>query len=80
MHRFTIKANWDAEASVWYVEDSDVPGLVAEGESVEELLEKIKILLPELIHMNRHLLGDDVTENLPIHLMAERLEVANNHH
>ncbi len=74
MQRCTIQANWDEEASVWYVVESDVPGSVAEGDSLEELLEKIKGLLPDLVHLNRHLLGE-LTDSLPIHLIAERSEV-----
>lgn len=74
MQRCTIQANWDEEASVWYVVESDVPGLVAEGDSLEELLEKIKGLLPDLVHLNRHLLGE-LPASLSIHLIAERSEV-----
>ena len=37
----TIKAARDAEARVWYIADSDLPGLNLEGESLDELYDKL---------------------------------------
>lgn len=47
-----VHALWDAEASVWVAESADVPGLVAEADSVDQLVEKLKILIPELLEAN----------------------------
>jgi predicted RNase H-like HicB family nuclease len=33
----TIKAARDAEAGVWYIANSDLPGLNLEGESLDDL-------------------------------------------
>ena len=55
-----IVAVWDSEARVWVAESEDVPGLVAEGSTPEELEEKLKVLIPELLKLNAHLLDDDV--------------------
>jgi hypothetical protein len=41
-----VKAAYDAEAGVWFVETSDVAGLNLEAASVEELVAK----LPPAIH------------------------------
>ena len=81
MDRFTVKVNWDAAASVWYVEETDVPGLVVEDESFDAIVEKIKALAPELLELNKHLLRSRDTGSLPIHVMAEQLlEIPRNHH
>jgi len=37
----TIKAARDAKAGVWYIADSDLPGLNLEGESLDELYDKL---------------------------------------
>jgi predicted RNase H-like HicB family nuclease len=37
----TIKAARDAEAGIWYIADSDLPGLNLEGESLDELYDKL---------------------------------------
>src|SRR6516162_2112275 len=37
----TIKAARDAEAGVWYIANSDPPGLNLEGESLDELYDKL---------------------------------------
>jgi predicted RNase H-like HicB family nuclease len=49
---FTVQAVWDAEANVWVAESDDIPGLVTEGTSQEELLEKLTSLVPELLELN----------------------------
>ncbi|MGH7794336.1 MAG: DUF1902 domain-containing protein [Candidatus Binatia bacterium] len=47
-----VKAEWDTEAKVWVAESEDVPGLAAEAESPDHLLEKLKVLIPELLELN----------------------------
>jgi hypothetical protein len=49
---FTVNAAWDAEARVWTVGDSDVPGLAAEADTVEALQAKLRDLIPELLAEN----------------------------
>jgi predicted RNase H-like HicB family nuclease len=36
-----VKAAYDDEAQVWYVESSDLPGLNVEADSLEELIAKL---------------------------------------
>lgn len=43
---------YDEEAQVWFVNDSDVPGLNAEAESQEELRLKLLAMIPELLELN----------------------------
>lgn len=51
--RYTIRAGWDEDAQVWYVEDSDIPGLVTEAPTQDQFIEHIRELAPELIALNR---------------------------
>ena len=46
---------WDEEAGVWYVAETDFPGLVAEAETQQALVDKIRLLIPELYDANPHL-------------------------
>ncbi len=48
----------DSEARVWVAESEDVPGLVAEASTPEELEEKLKTLIPELLELNAQHLDD----------------------
>ena len=50
--QITVAATWDPEAKVWVAESEDVPGLVAEADSPESLLEKLKTRIPELLELN----------------------------
>ena len=51
---WTIHAAYDPEAHFWYVIDCDVPGLVTEGATIEELRDRAAAVLPELLELNAH--------------------------
>lgn len=63
MREFVVVAEWDEEARVWVATSEDVPGLVAEAENRELLLERLRELVPEMLELNAHLL----TEKQPGH-------------
>ena len=45
----TIKAAWDPEAQVWYIEHSSLPGLHVEGASASELYAKLPGAIEDLL-------------------------------
>ena len=47
-----VRVEWDEEASVWVATSDDVPGLATEEENMERLIEKLKVLIPELLDAN----------------------------
>jgi hypothetical protein len=47
--RLLVRALWDAETQVWVATSEDIPGLVVEHESFEEMLAAIRDLAPDLI-------------------------------
>jgi predicted RNase H-like HicB family nuclease len=47
-----IRADWDPEAEVWVAESPDLPALVTEAESIEELRAKLKVILPDIIDVD----------------------------
>lgn len=52
MALYIVKAAFDDEAGVWYVENTDIPGLATEAPTFEELRHKIEIMAPELLEGN----------------------------
>jgi hypothetical protein len=50
--QFKVTCNWDAEAGVWYVAESNVPGLAAEAPTVEAMVNLLEVRIPELIELN----------------------------
>ena len=62
-----VRAFWDEEAKVWVAESDDVPGLVTEAESVDQLIEKLKVLIPELLAENGIVRAGDI----PFRLVSE---------
>lgn len=54
---FSVTVSWDDEAKVWYVAESDVPGLATEAESMDRMLEKLKVMVPEMLELNGVIAG-----------------------
>lgn len=50
--QFFVHAAWDDEAKVWFVADTDVPGLVTEAESLDALASKLQVMIPEMLELN----------------------------
>ena len=69
MKALTVKAIWDQEASVWVATSQDVPGLVTEAATAEELEQKLQVMIPELMEAN----GQECRQiNIPVNLLTER--------
>ena len=49
---WTLHAAYDPESATWYTLDSDVPGLVTEGDTLERLRERAAAVMPELLSDN----------------------------
>ncbi|MCY3640946.1 MAG: DUF1902 domain-containing protein [Gammaproteobacteria bacterium] len=73
-HTYYAEISRDDEAGVWYVSDTDVPGLVAEAASQRCLFLKVRELVPELYQLNRHLFDQPTLETISLRLTSSRLE------
>ena len=47
-----VKYNFDSDAGVWIATSEDVPGLILEAGTREELERKVKDAVPELMKLN----------------------------
>ncbi|HKN08413.1 MAG TPA: DUF1902 domain-containing protein [Pseudomonadota bacterium] len=74
MGPYHVTAQWDDEARVWVASSDDVPGLATGAETLEGLIEKLKIVIPELLVENG-LLSASI-ESVPFAVRAERTELA----
>ena len=52
MSPYHVNAEWDEEAGVWVASSEDVPGLATGADTLEALIEKLKIVIPELLEAN----------------------------
>ncbi|MBX3706823.1 MAG: DUF1902 domain-containing protein [Pseudomonadales bacterium] len=50
--RYAVTVLWDPDASVWYVADSNVPGLATEADTLEQMERKLAVMIPELLALN----------------------------
>lgn len=71
---YRVIAEWDEDARVWVTSSEDVPGLATGADTFEDLIEKLKIVVPELLDENGLLPAG--TDTIPFAIKAERSELA----
>ena len=73
---YTINAQWDPEAKVWTATSDQIPGLAIEAETMEELVKRLRVTIPELLELNQVIkTGDEIV----FQLCSERREVVRAH-
>jgi predicted RNase H-like HicB family nuclease len=70
---YTVKVEWDDEAGMWVATSEDVPGLVTEAPTFEALLDKLRVMVPEMLELNGVLSADDAVR-AAFRVVAEKLE------
>ncbi len=71
MSIFVVRAHWDADATVWWAESDDVPGLVAESASHDGLVAELRLLVPDLVAMNMPGYRD---QGIDVQLVSDQVE------
>jgi len=46
-----VSLTWDDEAYVWLASSDDVPGLALESGSLDALIERVKVTIPDLLDL-----------------------------
>jgi predicted RNase H-like HicB family nuclease len=72
-HVYHVRANWDGEASVWVASSDNVPGLATEAKTLEALVDKLRVMVPEMLELNR-VLPKGAATRASFKVVAERLE------
>ncbi len=70
---YTVKVEYDDEAAVWLATSEDVPGLVTEASTFEKLLDKLRVMVPEMLELNGVLSAQDAAR-AAFRVVAEKLE------
>ena len=76
MPELQIRADWDEEAQVWVVTSDDVPGLVTEAPTKDEVIAKLRVMVPELLEANgllNEVLEDGNHPEVPISVMSQQI-------
>ncbi len=74
LNNYKVEAFWDSIAEVWVATSEDVIGLVTEAENIELLTEKIRLMIPELLILNKVVNQDD-NKNIQWELITHRQEL-----
>jgi hypothetical protein len=72
---YTVQCAWDSEARVWYVCQTNVPGLATESATVEAMTRKLRSLIPALLSLNE---GGTAVE-VPVELLWRKQELISIH-
>lgn len=75
MKPYEVRVAWDSEAKVWYVAESNVPGLAGEADSVENMIKLLQVRVPEMLEENEVSDGETVT----YHLVSEAFMETSRH-
>jgi predicted RNase H-like HicB family nuclease len=67
-----VRADWDPEVNLWVADSDDVPGLATEAETVERLIAKLEVMIPELLELN----GWPDQEEVPFEILMRRFDTA----
>ena len=67
-NNYVVVCAWDDEAKVWYIQESEVPGLSIEAATREVMNNRIVQVIPELLRLNAHLSAEEI-ESSPIELL-----------
>jgi predicted RNase H-like HicB family nuclease len=59
MKPLRINAERDDEANVWVATSDEVSGLAIEADTMDTLIERLKIVIPELMEVNHQELASD---------------------
>jgi len=71
--RYSVTCRWDDEAHVWYVSESNVPGLSTEADTVEQMEQKLRVMVPELLQLNE---PSFTRRQIPFELIARKSELS----
>lgn len=72
LNDFFVNVDRDEETGVFYVVDTNVPGLNVEAETFDEIIRTSVELIPALLDLNDG--HEPVEGGLPVHFMAKQLE------
>jgi hypothetical protein len=67
---YQIELLWDNEAGVWVATNDEIP-IALNSPSMDELIERVRLAVPEMLEMNGKL-----HKGIPLHFKADRVVVA----
>jgi predicted RNase H-like HicB family nuclease len=70
MSTYVVRAFWDGEAKMWVAESDDVPGLATGAATLDELAQKLSVMIPELLELNGHIIA--AQPQFEVHAVKDR--------
>jgi len=70
---YIVDAFWDRSVGVWVATSDQVLGLATEAPTIEQLMQKLRFIIPELLQLNQ-LLPADYQGPIEFELISHRQE------
>jgi hypothetical protein len=64
-----VRSTWDDDAEVWVATSEDIPGLVTEAANEQELMDKLQMIIPDLVAASDEQFDQS---EIPLVLMAQK--------
>ncbi len=58
---YLVFAEWCNSENIWIASSNDIPGFIAEADSIEALSTKLQSLIPELLLLNNQATEEQIT-------------------
>jgi predicted RNase H-like HicB family nuclease len=71
---YQVETFWDQEAKVWVANSEDILGLSTEANSLENLTEKLKDMIPELLILNQQI-PENYQGEIALEIITHRQEL-----
>ena len=55
MPNYSVQAIWNAEAQIWVAASNDIPGLATGAATLDDLIERLIVMIPDLLEQNTRL-------------------------
>ena len=66
---YFVVVTWDEEAGCWYTDETNVPGLATGADTFDDMLKKLRVMVPEMLEANG-IIGDDDAPAVPYDVLA----------
>ncbi len=68
---YVVRCKWDDEAGVWYAYSDDVPGLATGADTLDDLMRKLEVVVPEMLEANGIISASEEDVEIPFIVLTD---------
>ncbi|MCY4262010.1 MAG: DUF1902 domain-containing protein [Candidatus Dadabacteria bacterium] len=75
MENLIFDIAWDDEANVWYTEETPIPGVVAEANTIDELQKKLSVIISEISDISLESSDFNKSKSAPVPYVIKSIQM-----